>query len=103
MHKKHLILLLLLLFIPTGCSQNTPPQTVDPQPETSNEEPRKKAIPAGTMCEYTLEYLKNKDTPNLKDLFCDEIKNTHDIDKEISDFFDFVNGDFVDFWTISLN
>lgn len=47
--------------------------------------------------EKIYDYFKNRDSEGLKSLFSEHIKETHDLDKEIQNAFDFIDGDFVSF------
>ena len=78
-------------------NSNVSTQSNNTSVNLQNNNTSKKKIPADDMCINTLEYLKNNDTQKLKELFCDEIKNTHDIDKEIREFYEFIDGNFIEF------
>ena len=52
---------------------------------------------AEEMCEAVLGAIQSEDREQLKALFCDEISATHDLDAELVDFYNFVDGRFVYF------
>lgn len=43
-----------------------------------------------------LDCLKTGETEELKSLFCEDIQNTHDLDKEIADAIEFIDGTVID-------
>lgn len=61
----------------------------------------KKLAPyAGTaekMRNSVMDGFTNQNIEVLKDLFCDEIKNTHDLDEEIQAAFEFIQGNIVSY------
>ena len=72
-------------------------KTTEQTTETAAQAPAKKLMTAEEMCESVLNAIQAEDTEGLKNLFCDEIKNTHDLDKELAEFYNSVDGKFVFF------
>ena len=58
---------------------------------------KRKRMTIEEMCENVLNGIQAEDTEALKSLFCDGIQNTHDLDAELAEFYDFVDGKFVYF------
>ena len=57
----------------------------------------KKRMTIEELCDNVVNSLQNKDSGQLKDLFCNRIATTHNLDNELSSFFNFIDGDFVSF------
>lgn len=51
---------------------------------------------AREQAEVILECLKTGEKEELKALFCEEVKNTHDLDKEIQEAIEFIDGEIID-------
>ena len=51
--------------------------------------------------EKYFKYLKNKDIDKLSELFSDDVKDTHDLNKEWEEFFNSIDGNIVSFEKIS--
>ncbi|MBQ8941700.1 MAG: DUF5104 domain-containing protein [Firmicutes bacterium] len=58
---------------------------------------REKRMTVVEMCEAVLGAIQSEDREQLKALFCDKISATHDLDAELSDFYNAVDGKFVYF------
>lgn len=70
--------IIIVLF--SGCSSN------DKTPETIAKE----------QASIILECLKTGETEEMKALFCDEVKGSHDLDKEIAEAREFIDGEIID-------
>ena len=70
--------------------------TSESQSETASNT-KEKRMTAEEMCEAVLGAIQSEDREQLKALFCDEISATHDLDDELLNFFDFVDGKFIAF------
>lgn|GEM_PF-3532288 len=57
----------------------------------------KKRMTAEEMCEEIVKTIQDEDAEKLKGLFCNEIDTTHNLDEELSSFFNSVDGKFVFF------
>ncbi len=115
MHKMYYIVFIALLLF-TGCANNTTEtlqgennyinqktSNVSHELTTSNNYTQapniisKKMMTADEMCESVLYNLQVEDLEQLKNLFCNEIVSTHNLDDELLNFFDFVDGKFIAF------
>ncbi|MBR6399612.1 MAG: DUF5104 domain-containing protein [Firmicutes bacterium] len=110
MNKYNLSAAILVLALLSGCGSpghwddeavttqtDIKESTTEPTTESIADTPQQKRMTVEEVCESVLNAIQNEDTERLKVLFCDEIKNTHDIDKELTDFFEFKDGKFVFF------
>lgn len=52
---------------------------------------------ATEQSEYIMECIVNKDKEGLKSVFSKNIAETHDLDKEIDEFFDFIDGEIISY------
>ena len=80
---KRLVILLLVVMM-TGCSYIEKKSNYQPPLEIATEQ-----------SEYIMECVVNKDKEGLKSVFSKHIAETHDLDKEIDEFFEFIDGEIV--------
>lgn len=52
---------------------------------------------AQILCEQVFDSVRNHDKEKLKSLFCKKLQETHDLDKEIDEFFDFIDGEIISY------
>ncbi len=110
MNKYNLSAAILVLALLSGCGSpehwdnkaettqtDIKESTTEPTTENDADTPQQKRMTVEEMCESVLNAIQNEDTERLKALFCDEIKNTHDLDKELAEFYNSVDGKFVFF------
>ena len=81
---KRLVILLLAVIMLTGCSYVEKKKNYQPPLEIATEQ-----------SEYIMECVVNKDKEGLKSVFSKHIAETHDLDKEIDEFFEFIDGKIV--------
>ena len=81
---KNVIFVFIMLFISmlTGC-----------EGKTSREKSPSQI--AQNQAVIILNCFKTGDTDELKSLFCDQVKSTHDLDKELEEAINFIKGDIV--------
>ena len=83
---KRLVILLLTALMLTGCSYIDKKRNYQPPLEIATEQ-----------SEYIMECIVNKDKEGLKSVFSKYISETHDLDKEIDEFFAFIDGEIVSY------
>ena len=57
----------------------------------------KKRMTIEEMCESVLNGIQNEDKTLLKELFCEKIASTHNLDDELTSFYNFIDGKFIFF------
>ena len=87
---KHLVFILLVMVVLTGCSLIN-------KDEDEKEEYQSPTEYAIEQSEYIMECVVNKDKEGLKSVFSKYIAETHDLDKEIDEFFEFIDGEIVSY------
>ena len=121
MHKKRFMLLFILSFMVAGCDNSlenndsfSSPNSLNnklvviPREETTTNQSNtltsvtntkliNKRMTAEEMCEEIVKTIQDEDAEKLKGLFCNEIDTTHNLDEELSSFFNSVDGKFVFF------
>ena len=75
--KKFLLVLLFLVVSITGCSVRMDNSVTKIADDKANE---------------IIECFNNRDTDGIKELFCDDVRNTVEIDKQIDSFFNDYHG-----------
>ena len=83
---KGLVILLLAVIMLTGCSYIEKKSNYQPPLEIATEQ-----------SEYIMECVVNKDKEGLKSIFSKHVAETHDLDKEIDEFFEFIDGDIISY------
>ena len=81
---KRLVILFLAVLMLTGCSYIDGDEDYQPPLEIATEQSK-----------YIMECIVNKDKEGLKSVFSKHIAQTHDLDKEIDEFFEFIDGEIV--------
>jgi len=87
---KQLAVVLLVMVVLTGCSFINK----DEDKKEENQTPKEYAT---EQSEYIMECIVNKDKEGLKSVFSKHIAETHDLDKEIDEFFEFIDGEIVSY------
>ena len=87
---KRFIIILLAVLVLTGCS-------VTNKTDEKKEEYQSPKEYATEQSEYIMECIVNKDKQGLKSVFSEHISETHDLDKEIDEFFEFIDGEIVSY------
>ena len=87
---KPLVFILLVMVVLTGCSLIN-------KDEDEKEEYQSPKEYATEQSEYIMECIVNKDKEGLKSVFSKHIAETHDLDKEIDEFFEFIDGKIVSY------
>ena len=87
---KQLAVVLLLMVVLTGCSFINK----DEDKKEENQTPKEYAT---EQSEYIMECIVNKDKEGLKSVFSKHIAETHDLDKEIDEFFKFIDGEIISY------
>ena len=83
-------IILLAVLVMTGCS-------VANKTDKKKEEYQSPIEYATEQSEYIMECIVNKDKERLKSVFSKHISETHDLDKEIDEFFEFIDGEIVSY------
>ena len=83
---KNLKIMLLIVLTLTGCSFMDGEEEYQSPMEYATEQ-----------SEYIMECIVNKDKEGLKSVFSKHIAQTHDLDKEIDEFFAFIDGEIVSY------
>jgi len=83
---KGLVILLLAVIMLTGCSYVEKKSNYQSPLEIATEQ-----------SEYIMECIVNKDKEGLKSVFSKHIAETHDLDKEIDEFFNFIDGEIISY------
>ena len=81
---KNLKIMLLMVLTLTGCSFMDGEEEYQTPKEYATEQ-----------AEYIMECIVNQDKEGLKSVFSKYISQTHDLDKEIDEFFEFIDGEIV--------
>ena len=87
---KQLGLVLIVMFVFVGCSFINE----DDEQKKENQLPKEYATEQG---KYIMECIVNKDKEGLKSVFSKHIAETHDLDKEIDEFFEFIDGEIISY------
>jgi len=87
---KHLVFILLVMVVLTGCSLIN-------KDEDEKEEYQSPMEYSTEQSEYIMECIVNKDKEGLKSVFSKQVSKTHDLDKEIDEFFQFIDGEIVSY------
>ena len=83
---KRLGVVLLVSLMLMGCSLKNKDEDYQPPLEIATEQ-----------SEYIMECIVNKDKEGLKSVFSKHIAQTHDLDKEIDEFFKFIDGEIISY------
>ena len=83
---KNLKIMLLIVLTLTGCSFMDGEEEYQTPKEYATEQ-----------AEYIMECIVNQDKEGLKSVFSKYISETHDLDKEIDEFFEFIDGEIVSY------
>ena len=83
---KRLGVVLLVSLMLMGCSLKNKDEDYQPPLEIATEQ-----------SEYIMECVVNKDKEGLKSVFSKHIAETHDLDKEIDEFFKFIDGEIISY------
>jgi len=78
--------IVILVFVLSGCGNS--------DSEEKYQSPEKIAQ---LQSEAIIEHVVNKDKEALKEMFCEHVKNTHDLDAEIETFLDTIDGEIVSY------
>ncbi len=98
--KKNLLIFCLLMTA-TGClgSIPVPPQLQQITPEKNDYwEHYTSKYSAQEYYDMTADAFKKKYPTKMKELFCQKVKDTHDLDSEIAAAFDFIDGNIVSYF-----
>ena len=87
--KKFMIMLLAVLVL-TGCSATN-------KTDEKKEEYETPVMMARRQGKEIMEYVLNKDKEGLKSMFSKYILETHDLDNEIDEFFEFIDGEIISY------
>ena len=87
---KYLTVILLIMVAFTGCS------FINKDTE-KNEDYQSPKEYATEQSEYIMECIVNKDKEGLKSVFSKHIAETHNLDKEIDEFFEFIDGEIISY------
>ena len=85
---KHITVVLLIMIGLTGCSFADKDAEINEKYQSPKEY-------ATEQSEYIMECIINKNKEGLKSVFSKHIAETHDLDKEIDEFFEFIDGEIV--------
>ena len=86
MYLKNLKIMLLIVLTLTGCSFMDGEEEYQSPMEYATEQ-----------SEYIMECIVNKDKEGLKSVFSKHIAQTHDLDKEIDEFLEFIDGKIISY------
>ena len=87
---KQLGIALIVMFVFVGCSFINE----DKEQKKEGKSPMEYAT---EQSEYIMECIVNKDKEGLKSVFSKHIAQTHDLDKEIDEFFKFIDGEIISY------